>query len=671
MEDAKFIEQVRKEMLEIKANHTINDQGDQFAVWFGKMILGFDEDKVAEEYHIGSAGDDKIDLGIVSSESETKLVAQCKYSANPDKARYNKDLVDEVLAARRRITDSPTTGNEKRKEFVKLFSASSKPQRLIAVGFGGLTRGTTDYAATQDVEVYDFQRLKREYLLMLNPARVRPPQSVTLSVPGNRIFEYREGAARAYIVSLPAGELHSILSQERIGPGIFQDNLRYRLRRQKSSTTIATAIQNTVTESPENLLILNNGVTFTCHRIESGKDRPSGFKTFTLDRPQIVNGCQTAYAVYDAIEKQGSDAVSDAYVLAKIVVLSPGSETDVARITESTNSQNRITERDQFANNELQLEIKSAFQQHNPAIFYESKNGEWELTKEQRKAGKFRQRGETYRRIDNETSARVYLALMGLPAAAKNLTQSTLFTDEKYRNAIFDYRLQAPSRFPEIGADDHKLNTGLDNFIADIVFGYAVKRLSESVVLLYKRKLALYDEDTQRNELDQIKGKEFLRYWHSHVIRLMHLVIEYKVRGDAARREELRRALIGQNVGNAFDALSRVADALPFDDDTMRHTVLVSNELAHPFGLFASWFERLSMLAMDLAQEAQRGTDSYSHINYFAKRRETGAELTQKVRRILGGPDSDRDFPSPPTSKTPARRATKKRARSTRAAVRR
>lgn len=55
----------------------------------------------------------------------------------------------------------------------------------------------------------------------------------------------------------------------------------------------------------KNFFYYNNGITVICDRMTKIVTQPSDYNmnaAFTIDNPQIVNGCQTVNSIYEALK---------------------------------------------------------------------------------------------------------------------------------------------------------------------------------------------------------------------------------------------------------------------------------------------------------------------------------------------------------------------------------
>ncbi|MCT7951653.1 AIPR family protein [Ancylothrix sp. C2] len=125
-------------------------------------------------------------------------------------------------------------------------------------------------------------------------------------------------------------------------PRLFDKNIRSFLK-----TEINQGIIESLSSEPENFWYLNNGITALCKTI---KKKPIGgssndSSTFVCEDVTIVNGAQTVGAIAAANAKSPEN-VERATVMIKFISLENCPEDFARRVTRTTNTQNRIENRD-------------------------------------------------------------------------------------------------------------------------------------------------------------------------------------------------------------------------------------------------------------------------------------------------------------------------------------
>ncbi|MFJ5078722.1 AIPR family protein [Streptomyces sp. NPDC088553] len=140
---------------------------------------------------------------------------------------------------------------------------------------------------------------------------------------------------------------------------LYEQNLRQSL----GTTRVNSGMLSTLVDEPENFWLFNNGVTVLCDRLEEewpGRRRPDEPVHLHLSGVSVVNGAQTVAAAHRAT-KTAPDAVEDAEVTVKVIVVDKGMPDLAQRITETTNTQNHVEQRDFIALDEVQAMIREDF----------------------------------------------------------------------------------------------------------------------------------------------------------------------------------------------------------------------------------------------------------------------------------------------------------------------
>ncbi|WP_417564865.1 AIPR family protein [Marinobacter sp.] len=133
------------------------------------------------------------------------------------------------------------------------------------------------------------------------------------------------------------------------GPHLFAPNIRVYL----GNTEVNEGITETVNESPDMFWYYNNGITALCSKVTKkplgGDSREVGY--FNCDNIRIVNGAQTVGTLY-SLKSRKNENLEKTRVWIRIIEIDPESfneneEDSVSKkITQSTNTQNKIEKRD-------------------------------------------------------------------------------------------------------------------------------------------------------------------------------------------------------------------------------------------------------------------------------------------------------------------------------------
>ncbi|WP_172822288.1 AIPR family protein [Magnetospirillum moscoviense] len=637
MENIEFIANVKKEMAELK-EHGVHIEGDQFAIWFLTKILREPIDVSIERYHIGGAGDHKLDIGIIDDDHTAIVLGQVKYCATPLERVFSPDLPQEILNAKSRLLDFPEVGNERRKEFAKQYIAIEKErsERLFAIGFGQFSKEAIVFANKSKVEIYDFAKIKQRYIYNEVPGNQPEPDSIDITHPEFVIEnDIASISARQWIFLANAAEIYYAVKDYQ--DSIFQQNLRYRLENSAKSG-IGSEITKGIlsTDTYDALSVFNNGITMVANKVTQNDGK------FKVINPQIVNGCQTSWAIYDAyyqLDEAGEDiSLRGTKVLIKLIEVSGSSL--ISKITETTNTQNAIKPRDLHANDDCQALISRYFSAMPRKIYYEYKAGDWEKIIRLNKQGAFRVKGKLYRKISNEDAAQLFLALIGRPYWAKQ-NKGKIFSDKDYYDMIFGVNLSDKERFdkPFVGGGI-TASTGADNFCKDVVFGYSLYALAEALKAIYLEKIETYggkpaSDEEMKAFVFLSENFKFMRIWHYLLIATIQYVVQkWKQRGKD--ESLIRSSLIGSDVDIFFGSPGPLASKFAKCEDKTLYLVLDEEKPSSDYATFAHWAVSIaSKLAEEVAKS--KSDPAYRFQAFIDQRAETFASLKEWIDGLRAG----------------------------------
>lgn len=246
-------------------------------------------------------------------------------------------------------------------------------------------------------------------------------------------FDKIEGGNRALILEMSVLDLlrittkkselrENVESEDRgeifnadIEESLFDDNVRVYL---KQRTNINKNIKKTALDEEEraNIFFYNNGVTITCDEIlYQGKRSP----TITLKNFQIVNGGQTIHALRNAFDEDQS-GFEDITILCR--VYQTNNNDFKSKISEYTNSQNPVKDRDIRSIDLVQIKLGEDFKQL--GYFYERKRGQYENE-------------DKFKRVDSEKLGQALMAFnLEMPAEAKD--KKRIIFGDKYEHVFND-----------------------------------------------------------------------------------------------------------------------------------------------------------------------------------------------------------------------------------------
>ncbi|MGC4880987.1 AIPR family protein [Micromonospora sp. DT43] len=181
------------------------------------------------------------------------------------------------------------------------------------------------------------------------------PVSVTATLSGS--WHMNSTPYQEYLGAVAADEVAGWYEQH--GERLFEQNVRYPL----GWTDVNAAIVDSLLNEPNSFWYLNNGITVLCDIVRAdffARRAPGHPVRLRLDSARVVNGAQTVAAVYQAHE-QKPEKVAEALVLVRILCMD-GAPVDLAqRITQATNTQNRVEPRDFVALDPEQQLIRDDF----------------------------------------------------------------------------------------------------------------------------------------------------------------------------------------------------------------------------------------------------------------------------------------------------------------------
>lgn len=154
------------------------------------------------------------------------------------------------------------------------------------------------------------------------------------------------------------------------GYPIFDKNIREYLGNKGVNKSIYQTLLDE--EDRKNFFYYNNGITVICDRMTKIVTQQSDYNmnaAFTIDNPQIVNGCQTVNSIYEALKNIDPDNLEknfkDTFVMLKILEINredSGDDKLYKDIVKYTNSQNSIDEKTFVANTDTFIRLQNEFE---------------------------------------------------------------------------------------------------------------------------------------------------------------------------------------------------------------------------------------------------------------------------------------------------------------------
>lgn len=159
-----------------------------------------------------------------------------------------------------------------------------------------------------------------------------------------------EGAIESYLLVLPGAVLADLYGQH--GERLLEQNVRTFLQFRGN---INKGIRNTIVNEPHMFFSYNNGLAVTAEEVDADQNNTLIKRVRNL---QIVNGGQTTASIFNAMKKEKAD-LQNVYVQIKLSVVPPEKvEEIVPRISQYSNTQNKVNAADFFSNHPFHLQIE-------------------------------------------------------------------------------------------------------------------------------------------------------------------------------------------------------------------------------------------------------------------------------------------------------------------------
>ncbi len=202
-------------------------------------------------------------------------------------------------------------------------------------------------------EVWDFERIYR----IETSSRGREDIEVDFSVYDKKgipcLPAHQNGKSlRSYLLVLP-GTIVARLYEEH-GERLLEQNVRTFLQFRGS---INKGMRNTLVNEPHMFFSFNNGLSATAEEVTTSAGDTLMLSAKNL---QIVNGGQTTASIFTAETKEGGSAdLSQVYVQVKLTVVAQEKVDEVVpRISEFSNTQNKVNAADFFSNHPFHRKIE-------------------------------------------------------------------------------------------------------------------------------------------------------------------------------------------------------------------------------------------------------------------------------------------------------------------------
>ena len=333
-----------------------------------------------------SRGDLELDAYYVDDSSQTVYLFQSKYRSTP--ANLQSSYLSNFLDVPNKLTSPQMLAgisNEGILQFLPVFrrcildgydlrlvylttlrATQSLQTRVSAWNDATLTLeiGGADNDVHHSAEIVDIDNLI-QIINSLDPTR---EIELALKIQNNGYHQTLAGNFRCLIASLSLRELAEVFEMYRYA--IFRYNPRGPLGTGRNK--VNSGIRDTLTDSSMRdwFQLMNNGLSAVC---ESFTDPVlnDGETTVKVRDFQIVNGCQTTFAVWDHWRRDGE--LGDSSVTLKLVE-APASARHT--ISAASNRQSQMKDWDFLFDEPEQQRLQTDFEALSPSIFYELRRGE-------------------------------------------------------------------------------------------------------------------------------------------------------------------------------------------------------------------------------------------------------------------------------------------------------
>lgn len=518
-----------------------------FLIWFMKFYGGMDN---VEKYITDGHGDNSCDIILDRTNSQgekTFYLVQSKWNSvkncngdfdSTELKSYLSDVHSILLG------DKEETENElfniRYRELLEHVRSNGRVRVIYLTLRNNCTEAEGNIKSTEKaiggdikIEGLDINRLKIDYIERIykksnppnpldhiyNPEFEKVLITVSRDEPSSHIIVSKPFEAHVFIVQ--PSLIYGLV--KRYGVSLFDKNIRNPMK----SSSINMEIRSTLKNNSPYFWYYNNGITAISRQIPRISNQASSFEVTGL---QIINGAQTAFAIYNAFEEATKEEreIIDSEARITLRLLKSGGKDFDLRVTKYTNSQNPVTDRDFWSNDEIQERIQNYFYETN--IWYEKKSGE------------FREEPEGIIAVPNTFVACAYLAFwLNDPVAVLNsraLLESEgpdlIFTSHKdNKEGLYETIFNNDSNLEAMLASFCMLDTikyGRGFEIESIFYTNAFHILALSRIILEKYLTAKYDQSIKIEKFIYKKYKEndieILLKVITHATRVMKEALE-------------------------------------------------------------------------------------------------------------------------------------------------
>lgn len=222
------------------------------------------------------------------------------------------------------------------------------------------------------------------------------------------------------IVLCKANELVSLMQNEEglLRKTIYQNNVRD----YQGDTLVNREIVDTIETSPQDFVLLNNGITIVCNSMSRVG------KTITIETPQIVNGCQTSSTLFEMYKKNVN--IDEITLIIKLVATK--SNEVVNKVVRGTNKQNIVLNEVFEITSNFHKELEDFFECYLAGTNYEYEKVLYERRRHQFSGDSAVKNTQT---VNMRNIIQTFTSLFLMEPNCGHLHESILL--EKYENNVF------------------------------------------------------------------------------------------------------------------------------------------------------------------------------------------------------------------------------------------
>ncbi|MBQ3783102.1 MAG: AIPR family protein [Lachnospiraceae bacterium] len=337
------------------------DAGNDYIFFTFNRNLVLDINDI-EEFDTAEGGD-RIDLYFIQVKDTTRLDSNVpnkfiEFSSNlingKTKEHYNEEVNDNIILFSNLVKKYAL----KAKFYINFyyFSRFSKEQLKSATDLNGR------FDTLKSIfDVLDFVENVKVSVESVNSIVKKLKEDKKFEYTFNEVGKFEaevnkeEGKTNSIIALIPITQFYNFITyggDGQINDRLFESNIRDYKGRSNVNKNIIETLKNPI---GIDFWWLNNGITITVEDVEESKSA----NKIKLVNPQIVNGLQTSYSIYNFFS-DNSDRLADEKrkVFVKILKVDQNNEDQELNIIVATNSQNEIRDKDIHANDAVQKNIE-------------------------------------------------------------------------------------------------------------------------------------------------------------------------------------------------------------------------------------------------------------------------------------------------------------------------